>query len=120
MGEPLYANVGNSDFIRPKNPCDEASLFGYVFFQWPEPLIELGNGRSLDPEDLPEVSKHEDTKKNGTELRNMWNEEVKKHGEKASLSWALHRTFWRQHWFTGLMLLAESAVRLYQALLLGG
>jgi len=119
MSEPLYASVASSGVKRLPNPCDESSYFSYLFFQWPEALIELGNSKTLTEEDLPEVSKEEDTKENGARLRRMWNEEVEKHGEKASLSWALHRTFWKQHWYTGLLLLSESVVRLYQAMLLG-
>jgi len=102
------------------NTCDAASWFSYMVFNWPGPLVKMGASKTLQLKDLPRISVHDDSRKTGTRLLANWRSQVQKHGkDKASMWVALAQTFWKQHWFGGLLLVAESVARIYQAIVLG-
>jgi ABC-type multidrug transport system fused ATPase/permease subunit len=101
------------------HPCDNASWWDYMMFNWPRPLITLGASRLLTMEDLPPVSMHDDVVALNKDLTRHWKREYREKGEAANLYMPLFWTFWRNNWHTGIWLLLESAMRVAQALVLG-
>jgi len=102
------------------NSCDVSSWWSYILFNWPGPLVKMGASKNLQLKDLPRVSVHDDARKTGARLMANWKAQVQKHGkEKASMWVAMAQTFWKQHWFGGLLLITESIARIFQAVVLG-
>ena len=101
------------------NPYDTAGLWDFLFFGWPGPLVRLGNTKVLEQEDLPDVSKDDDVKTLGRHLSASWQAELRRKGQAPSLTRALFKTHVLGNWFVGAILIAESALRIYQAQILG-
>ena len=101
------------------NPCDNAPFWSYLFFTWPGAMMSLGAEKTLQSADLPSISKHDESRSMGKRLSKNWQEEQSKGHAHASLGWALVRTFWKVHWYHGILLLTESFARIYQAVILG-
>nr|XP_005908422.1 PREDICTED: ATP-binding cassette sub-family C member 11 [Bos mutus] len=78
--------------FRPKpkfpepQPLDDAGLFSYLTLSWLSPLMVRGLRRSLDEDNIPQLSVHDAADKNAKRLRLLWEEEVSRHGiDKASV-----------------------------------
>uniref|UniRef100_A0A4W2C7M1 ATP binding cassette subfamily C member 11 n=1 Tax=Bos indicus x Bos taurus TaxID=30522 RepID=A0A4W2C7M1_BOBOX len=78
--------------FRPKpkfpepQPLDDAGLFSYLTLSWLNPLMVRGLRRSLDEDNIPQLSVHDAADKNAKRLRLLWEEEVSRHGiDKASV-----------------------------------
>nr|DAD44869.1 TPA_asm: hypothetical protein HUJ06_003099 [Nelumbo nucifera] len=59
LQEPLLNGVGgssNGNGIRNVSPYSSAGLLSLLTFSWISPLISLGNKKTLDPNDLPEIA----------------------------------------------------------------
>ncbi|XP_044787151.2 ATP-binding cassette sub-family C member 11 isoform X3 [Bubalus bubalis] len=67
-------------------PLDDAGLFSYLMLSWLSPLMVRGLRRSLDKDNIPQLSVHDAADKNAKRLRLLWEEEVSRHGiDKASV-----------------------------------
>ncbi|XP_055268800.1 ATP-binding cassette sub-family C member 11 isoform X2 [Moschus berezovskii] len=78
--------------FRPKpkfpepQPLDDAGLFSYLMLSWLSPLMFRGLRRSLDENNIPQLSVHDAADKNAKRLHLLWEEEVSRHGiDKASV-----------------------------------
>lgn len=105
------------------NPYDNANLVDYLVFGWPRTIIKLGSMRPLEQKDLPDVSRDDDVRKLGRNLTYHWQREldacVNTGSGRPSLTRALFRAHGPSNWFVGLILCCESALRIYQAQILG-
>lgn len=100
-----------------RNHYDEASWLSRLFFLWPERLIALGALKTLTQADLPEVSVLDESQRLFDKLDKAWKDELAR--EIPSLSRAIFTIFIRQYGWIGAIITFESAVRIYQAYLLG-
>ena len=105
--------------IGPPNPYDNSSLLSFLLFLWPGPLIKLGSTKTLEQSDLPRVSKDDDVRRLGARLTVEWAKELDKGRGKASMARALFRAQVIDNWFVGVIMILESALRIYQAQILG-
>lgn len=112
-------NRSSNENEPPPNPYDNASFIDLLFFFWPAPLVKLGSMKVLEQSDLPQVSKDDDVYALGRNLTNKWEIEKTKGIGKASLTRALFFTHMPSNWFVGAILITESALRIYQAQILG-
>ena len=101
----------------PPNPYDEAGWLSFLLFLWPAPLIKLGSQKTLTQSDLPGVSRDDNVRYLGSRLTDEWNKEVR--GRQASLVRALFISQVIANWYVGVILILESALRIYQAQVLG-
>ncbi|XP_065177457.1 ATP-binding cassette sub-family C member 4-like [Sycon ciliatum] len=84
-----------------KSAIDDASIFSFFLMSWMTPLIKLGNERTLEQKDLPDVGRRDESSRLCRELDREWQKEVQK--DKPSLFRAYIRvwgkTFLLQNFF---------------------
>ena len=102
-----------------ESPYDTASFFSFLMFTWPAGLVRLGATRVLEQEDLPNVSKLDNVVTLAKLVKTSWLSEVERRGAGASLTRVLFASFWQRQWYVGLIYMAESGFRIYQAQVLG-
>lgn len=110
-------HVSEADW--PPNPYDESDCLSFLLFLWPAPLIKLGSQKTLTQSDLPGVSRDDNVRYLGSRLTGEWNKEVSLRGSQASLARALFISQVIDNWYVGVILIMESALRIYQAQVLG-
>jgi len=104
---------------RTPNPWKQASWFSRLFFAWPYPLLRLGMERPLEEPDLPEILHSDKSTVNRLYLEGVWNDEVQRHGKKASLHRAILRNFFTSIWYVQPLICAATVAKVLQAVALG-
>ena len=104
------------------SPYDSASFFSKAFFSWAGDIIAKGYRRELVMNDLPDVSKGDDSTVLFAKFKDEWNKELtaaKRANRPVSLLMAVLRSFFRGNFEIVLYIMVESGVRVYQAKVLG-
>lgn len=111
-----FPNMNTTTLL--KNPFDVASYFSQAFFIWPGALVELGSQKTLQESDVAVVAVDEDAYMLSSIFDKMWTEECQK--ANPSLLKVLFRMFGPTlNGMIGIVFVIESAVKIYQAVLLG-
>lgn len=102
-----------------QNPYDGASLFSRAFFMWPGVLIKLGSQKALQENDVANISADDDAETLGSLFNKLWEDECR--GKSHPSLWnVLLKMFGPTVFgFIGIVYVIESAVKVYQAVLLG-
>ncbi len=104
---------------RMPNQWKQASWLSRLLFFWPYPLLKLGMERPLKEQDLPEILDSDRSTANRLYLENLWNDEVERHGKKASLHRAILRDFFTSIWYVQPLIVASTIAKVVQAVALG-
>jgi ATP-binding cassette subfamily C (CFTR/MRP) protein 4 len=102
---------------RAINPLDNASIFSKITFSWMNPLLAVGAKRTLNEEDLPELTNADSAAKLCADLENCWAKEQEM--PQPSFFRALVRTSGLRYLGYSLIYIVGGTVRIFQALLLG-
>jgi ABC-type multidrug transport system fused ATPase/permease subunit len=100
-----------------KSDYDNGSLLSKALFLWAGKIVKLGASKILEIDDLPPISVDDDAHELHRKFSLSWKKELE--SESPSLIRAIVRVFFRSQFLLGLILLAESALRIFQAVLLG-
>ena len=96
---------------RMPNPWKQASWLSRLLFTWPYPLLKLGMERPLEEQDLPEILDGDRSTANRLYLEGVWNDEVQRHGKKASLHRAILRDFFTSIWYVQPLICAATVAK---------
>jgi ATP-binding cassette subfamily C (CFTR/MRP) protein 4 len=99
------------------NPYETAGWVSRLFFLWPNQLVEDGNSKMLNQEDLPVIPREDRSSYLNKLLNDEW--EKQKKLPNPSLLKALFWAFAPKYAWLALILIAESVIRIFQAILLG-
>ena len=104
---------------RTPNPWKQASWLSRLFFTWPYPLLKMGMERPLAEPDLPEILEGDRSTANRLYLERVWQEEMQRHGKKASLHRAILRDFFASIWYVQPLICAATVAKVVQSVALG-
>lgn len=91
---------------------DKATWLSKAFFLWPNKLIEEGAKKTLEDIDIPEPAIDDDANLLYIDFKMYWEQELQK--DKPSLLRAVVRMFAKRTWWCGVIIVAESVIRIYQ------
>jgi hypothetical protein len=123
----LFSDVATR---RSPDPYAHAGCISRLFFHWPYALLRLGMQRTIQEEDLPEISVNDSSKHNLLWFEKLWQQELsrvkglqqkrKDHGQvKPSLQRALIVDFLKSTWIIQPLLFGSELARILQAISLG-
>ena len=103
---------------RPPDPLAKSSMFQFLTWSWPYPLLSKGWSRPLTESDLPHISPQNSSTCLADSFQAAWN------SEKNKPTPSLHRGLLKHYWTSGiywlnLVVAVEEALRVFQALALG-
>ncbi|XP_063733833.1 ATP-binding cassette sub-family C member 4-like isoform X2 [Eleginops maclovinus] len=104
------------------NPLSSAGCLSKVFLCWLIPLLQLGQKRSLEENDMPRVLPEDQSQVLGEELHRCWDHEVRKATKnlrKPNLTRALIKCYGMSYAVAGLFTISLEAIKVIQPLLLG-
>uniref|UniRef100_A0A3B4GQL7 Multidrug resistance-associated protein 4-like n=1 Tax=Pundamilia nyererei TaxID=303518 RepID=A0A3B4GQL7_9CICH len=103
------------------NPLATASFFSRVFF-WLTPLLQLGQKRRLEENDMYSILKEDQSEALGEELQRFWDREVRhatKELLKPKLTRVLIKCYGRSYAMAGIFVFFLETIKVIQPLLLG-
>uniref|UniRef100_A0A3Q4I1K4 Multidrug resistance-associated protein 4 n=1 Tax=Neolamprologus brichardi TaxID=32507 RepID=A0A3Q4I1K4_NEOBR len=104
------------------NPLATASFFSRVFLCWLTPLLQLGQKRRLEENDMHSILKEDQSEALGEELQRFWDREVRhatKELLKPKLTRVLIKCYGRCYAVAGIFVFFLETIKVIQPLLLG-
>ncbi|XP_033954587.1 ATP-binding cassette sub-family C member 4-like isoform X2 [Pseudochaenichthys georgianus] len=104
------------------NPLSSASCLSKLFLCWLVPLLQLGQKRRLEENDMYRVLPEDQSKVLGEELHRCWDHEVRKATKelrKPNLTGVLIKCYGMSYAMAGLFTFSLEAIKVIQPLLLG-
>ncbi|XP_005744339.1 multidrug resistance-associated protein 4-like [Pundamilia nyererei] len=104
------------------NPLATASFFSRVFLCWLTPLLQLGQKRRLEENDMYSILKEDQSEALGEELQRFWDREVRhatKELLKPKLTRVLIKCYGRSYAMAGIFVFFLETIKVIQPLLLG-
>jgi ABC-type multidrug transport system fused ATPase/permease subunit len=107
-----------SKSLQQQNPYETAGLISRLLFLWPWRIISMGRSKTLVQNDLPHICSEESSKGLSEQVMENW-KIAKSKSKQSALLHALSASFAPKFWWLALVILFESATRIFQAKLLG-
>ncbi|KAL3999292.1 ATP-dependent DNA helicase PIF1 [Sarotherodon galilaeus] len=104
------------------NPLATASFFSRVFLCWLTPLLQLGQKRRLEENDMYSILQEDQSEALGEELQRFWDREVRhatKELLKPKLTRVLIKCYGRSYAMAGIFVFFLETIKVIQPLLLG-
>ena len=126
-GENASRSPDLNSFHRSPDPHSQANCMSRLFFHWPYALLRLGMQRTIEEQDLPNISIYESSTHNLLWFERVWNQELMRvqmknktdAQVKPSLQRALIMDFLKSTWMIQPLLFGSEVARIVQAISLG-